>query len=36
METVGDFIFGGFKITAIGAAMKLKDTCSLEEKWWQT
>ena len=29
METVRDFIFGGFKMTA---AMKLKDTCSLEEK----
>ena len=29
VETVTDFIFGGFKMTA---AMKLKDTCSLEEK----
>ena len=29
METVTDFILGGSKITA---AMKLKDTCSLEEK----
>ena len=29
METVADFIFLGSKITA---AMKLKDTCSLEEK----
>ena len=29
METVRDCIFLGFKITA---AMKLKDTCSLEEK----
>ena len=29
METVRDFIFLGSKITA---AMKLKDTCSLEEK----
>ena len=28
-ETVTDFILGGSKITA---AMKLKDTCSLEEK----
>ena len=28
-ETVTDFIFGGSKITA---AVKLKDTCSLEEK----
>ena len=33
METVTHFIFGGLKITADGdAAMKLKDTCSLEEK----
>ena len=29
METVRDFIFLGSKIAA---AMKLKDTCSLEEK----
>ena len=33
METVRDFIFLDSKITA---AMKLKDTCSLEEKLWQT
>ena len=32
METVTDFIFLGSKITADGAAMKLKDVCSLEEK----
>ena len=33
METVTDFIFLGSKITADGAAaMKLKDSCSLEEK----
>ena len=32
METVTDFIFLGSKITI---AMKLKDTCSLEEKLWQ-
>ena len=33
METVTDFILGGSKITAdMTAAMKLKDTCSLEEK----
>ena len=33
-ETVTDFLFLGSKITAdeITAAMKLKDTCSLEEK----
>ena len=37
VETVRDFIFLGSKITADGdAAMKLKDTCSLEEKLWQT
>ena len=35
METVTDFIFLGSKITA-DVAMKLKDTCSLEEKLWQT
>ena len=33
METVTDFILGGSKITVDGiTAMKLKDTCSLEEK----
>ena len=33
METVADFIFLGFKITArVIAAMKLKDAYSLEEK----
>ena len=32
-ETVTDFIFLGSKITADGdCSMKLKDTCSLEEK----
>ena len=31
-ETVSDFILGGSKITAHGAAMKLKDTDSLERK----
>ena len=35
VETVADFILGGSKITADGdAAMKLKDTCFLEEKLW--
>ena len=34
IETVRDFIWGGSKITADGAAMKLKDTYSLEEKLW--
>ena len=33
METVTDFIFLDSKITADGdCTMKLKDTCSLEEK----
>ena len=32
VETVSDFIFLGSKITAVTIAMKLKDTCSLEEK----
>ena len=33
VETVTDFVLGGSKITADGTAvMKLKDTCSLEEK----
>ena len=33
METVADFILGGFKITKmVTAAMKLKDAYSLEEK----
>ena len=33
VETVTDFISGGFKITAVvTAAMKLKNACSLEEK----
>ena len=32
-ETVADFIFFDWKMTA---AMKLKDTCSLEEKVWPT
>ena len=37
METVTDFIFLGSKIMQmVTAAMKLKDTCSLEGKLWQT
>ena len=37
METVRDFIFGGSKsLQMVTAAMKLKDTCCLEEKLWQT
>ena len=35
-ETVSDFIFGGSKITAVTAAMKLKDAYSLEENLWPT
>ena len=37
METVRDFIFWGSKsLQMVTAAMKLKGTCSLEEKLWQT
>ena len=37
VETVADFIFWGSKITAdVIAAMKLKDTYSLEGKLWPT
>ena len=39
VETVSDFILGGSKITADGDCshlQKLKDTCSLGEKLWQT
>ena len=37
VELVSDFLFWGSKITRmLIAAMKLKDTCSLEEKLWQT
>ena len=36
METVTDFIFLGSKITADGAAMKLKDAYSLKGKLWPT
>ena len=37
MQTVTDFIFLGSKISANGdCSQKLKDTCSLEEKLWQT
>ena len=34
MKTVTDFIFGASKsLQMVTAAMKLKDTCSLEEKF---
>ena len=36
VETVSDFIFWGSKITAVIAAMKLKDAYSLEGKLWLT
>ena len=38
VETVANFIFLGFRIrsSSVTAAMKLKDTCSLAEKLWQT
>ena len=37
LETVRDFIFGALKsLQMVIAAMKLKDTCSLEEKLWPT
>ena len=37
VETVSDFIFLGSKITQmVTAAMKLKDTYSLEGKLWPT
>ena len=32
MEMVTDFVSLGSKVTAVTAAMKLKDPCSLEEK----
>ena len=37
VETVWDFILGAPKsLQMVIAAMKLKDTCSLEEKLWPT
>ena len=37
VETVTDFIFGAPKsLRMVTAAMKLKDTCSLEENYVQT
>ena len=37
VETVRDFILGAPKsLQMVTAAMKLKDTCSLEEKLWPT
>ena len=37
VETVSDFIFGGStSLQMVTAALRLKDTCSLEGKPWQT
>ena len=37
VETVPDFIFGDPKsLQMVTAPMKLKDSCSLEEKLWPT
>ena len=37
VETVSDFILGGYKITVmVIVAMKLKDAFSLKGKLWQT
>ena len=37
IQTVADFILGAPKsLQMVIAAMKLKDTCSLEEKLWPT
>ena len=36
METVTDYILGLQSLQMGTAAMKLKDTCSLEEKLWPT
>ena len=37
VETEADFILGGSKITADGdCSHEIKDTCSLEGKWWPT
>ena len=37
METMADFILGAPKsLQMVTAAMKLKDTCSLEGKLWPT
>ena len=38
VETVSDFYFWGLQksLQMVTAAMKLRDTCSLEEKLWPT
>ena len=35
VETMTNFLYLDSKITVVTAAMKLKDTCSLEGKLWQ-
>ena len=36
METVTEFLWAPESLQMVTAAMKLKDTCSLEEKLWPT
>ena len=38
VETVADFLWEGApkSLQMVTAAMKFKDACSLEEKWWPT
>ena len=36
MKTVTNFIWAQKPLQMVTAAMKLKDTCSLEEKVWRT
>ena len=36
METETDFFWAPKSLQVVTSAMKLKDTCSLEEKPWQT
>ena len=36
METMTDFIFLGSWLQMVTTAMKLKDACPLEEKFWPT
>ena len=36
MKIVTDYFLGSKSLQMVTAAMKLKDTCSLEEELWQT
>ena len=36
VETVSDMFWGSKSLQMVTAAMKLKDTCSLQEKSWPT